>query len=85
MGAAAVTAPPVRARRPSVVLFDVFETCLQLDALRPRFVEIGRPGTDLDLFFARLLHHGMALTLAGGAPPFRAVAADMLRRTSGRT
>ena len=75
-----VTAP---ARRPDVVLFDVFETCLQLDALRPRFVDIGRPESDLDVFFARLLHHGMALTLAGGAPPFRAVAADMLRRSSG--
>lgn len=65
------------------MLFDVFETCLQLDALRPRFVDIGRPAGELDVFFARLLHHGMALTLAGEAPPFAAVAADMLRRTSG--
>jgi 2-haloacid dehalogenase len=80
-----VTVPQiVPARRPEVVLFDLFETCLQLEGLRPRFVALGRPGTDLELFFARLLHQGMAMTLAGEAPPFRTVATDMLRRTSGR-
>lgn len=76
-----MTAP---ARRPRVVLFDLFETCLQLEGLRPRFAALGRPGHELELFFARLLHQGMAMTLAGEAPPFAAVAADMLRRTSGR-
>lgn len=75
---------PAPARRPQVVLFDVFETCLQLEGLRPRFTALGRPGHELELFFARLLHQGMAMTLAGGAPPFAEVAADMLRRTSGR-
>jgi 2-haloacid dehalogenase len=80
-----VTAPQIApARRPRVVLFDLFETCLQLEGLRPRFTALGRPGTDLELFFARLLQQGMALTLAGEAPPFRTVAMDMLRRTSGR-
>jgi 2-haloacid dehalogenase len=80
-----VTAPQIApARRPEVVLFDLFETCLQLEGLRPRFTALGRPGTDLELFFARLLQQGMAMTLAGEAPPFRAVATDMLRRTSGR-
>ncbi|MDT7744548.1 MAG: 2-haloacid dehalogenase [Actinomycetota bacterium] len=72
------------ARRPKVVLVDLFETCLQLEGLRPRFTALGRPGTDLELFFARLLQQGMAMTLAGEAPPFRTVATDMLRRTSGR-
>jgi len=75
------TAPP---RPPRVVLFDLFETCLQLEGLRPRFTALGRPGHELELFFARLLHQGMAMTLAGEAPPFATVAADMLRRTSGR-
>lgn len=74
-------APP---RRPQVVLFDLFETCLQLEGLRPRLVALGRPPHELELFFARLLHQGMAMTLAGAAPPFRVVAADMLRRTCGR-
>ena len=36
-----MTAP---ARRPQVVLFDLFETCLQLEGLRPRFEALGRPG-----------------------------------------
>jgi 2-haloacid dehalogenase len=80
-----VTAPQIApARRPKVVLFDLFETCLQLEGLRPRFVALGRPGHELELFFARLLHQGMAMTLAGEAPAFRTVATDMLRRTSGR-
>jgi 2-haloacid dehalogenase len=79
-----VSAPEIApARRPQVVLFDLFETCLALEGLRPRFTALGRPGTDLELFFARLLHQGMAMTLAGEAPPFRTVATDMLRRTSG--
>ena len=79
-----MTAPQIApARRPKVVLFDLFETCLQLEGLRPRFTALGRPGTDLELFFARLLHQGMAMTLAGEAPSFRTVATDMLRRTSG--
>ncbi|MFC5064326.1 HAD family hydrolase [Actinomycetospora atypica] len=77
-------AQPAPPRRPEVVLFDLFETCLQLEGLRPRFVALGRPGHELELFFARLLHQGMALTLAGDAPAFRVVATDMLRRTSGR-
>lgn len=80
-----MTAPQIApARRPKVVLFDLFETCLQLEGLRPRFTALGRPGSELELFFARLLHQGMAMTLAGQAPPFRTVATDMLRRTSGR-
>jgi 2-haloacid dehalogenase len=72
------------ARRPKVVLFDVFETLLQLDALRTRFVDVGRPEHELDLFFARTLRDGMALTLAGGAPPFAEVARSALIGATGR-
>ena len=39
-----MTAP---ARRPQVVLFDLFETCLQLEGLRPRFAALGRPEDEL--------------------------------------
>jgi 2-haloacid dehalogenase len=73
---------PVPARRPEVVLFDVFETLLRLDALRERFVAAGRPPHELDLFFARTLRNGMAYTLAGDAPPFRDVARAELAATS---
>jgi len=76
------------ARRPEVVLFDVFETLLVLDPLRGRFEEVGRPGHELETFFARTLRSGMAYTLAGQAPPFRAVAeaelAAMTRHTLSR-
>src|SRR5919206_426824 len=67
------------ARRPRVVLVDVFETMLRVDALRTRFVDIGRPAEDVQLFFARTLRDGMALTLAGPAPPFLDVARAALR------
>ncbi|MGQ0838915.1 HAD family hydrolase [Actinokineospora sp.] len=74
---------PVPAARPKVVLFDVFETMLQLEALRPRFEAVGRPGHELELFFARTLRDGMAYTLAGAAPPFPDVARAQLRTTCG--
>lgn len=81
-----ISAPErTRARRPKAVLLDVFETTLQLDALRPRFVDVGRPPHELELFFARTLRDGMALTLAGEAPPFAEVARSALIATSGRT
>ena len=58
------------ARRPRVVLVDVLGTMLRMDALGSRFVDIGRPAEEAQLFFARTLRDGMALTLAGDAPPF---------------
>ncbi|MBO0876897.1 MAG: haloacid dehalogenase, partial [Pseudonocardia sp.] len=80
-----MTAPErTRSRRPKVVLLDVFETLLRLSALRPRFVDVGRPERDLELFFTRTLRDGMALTLAGGSPPFIEVARSALIGTTGR-
>jgi 2-haloacid dehalogenase len=69
-------------RRPRVVLFDVFETMLQVTALRSRFVDVGLPENDWELFFTRTVRDGMALTLAGGAPPFAEVARAALRTTA---
>lgn len=84
-----VTPPMTRhertpAMRPRVVLFDVYETVLALEPLRTRFVDVGRPEHELELFFARALRDGMALTLAGGAPPFAEVARSALIGTTGR-
>jgi 2-haloacid dehalogenase len=73
-----------KARRPKVVLFDVLETLLDLEALRPRFIDVGRSAHDLELFFARTVRDGMALTLAGEAPPFLQVARSALISTTGR-
>ncbi|MEJ3654901.1 HAD family hydrolase [Actinomycetes bacterium KLBMP 9759] len=76
---------PIRAalRRPRVVLFDVFETMLQVEALQTRFVDVGRPGHEWELFFTRTVRDGMALTLAGGVRPFKEVARAALRTTTG--
>jgi 2-haloacid dehalogenase len=71
------------ARRPRLVLVDVFETMLRVDALRSRFVDVGRPADEAALFFARTLRDGMALTLAGPAPPFLDVARAALRSILG--
>ena len=75
--------PRAPARRPRVVLIDVFETMLRVDALGARFVDVGRPEHEWELFFTRTLRDGMALTLAGGARPFAEVARAALRTTTG--
>lgn len=72
-------------RRPRAVLLDVFETVLRVDWLRERFVDVGRPAHECDLFFARTLRDGMALSLAGGVRPFEEVARAALRTTTGHT
>ncbi|HZG92548.1 MAG TPA: HAD family hydrolase [Pseudonocardia sp.] len=72
-------------RRPRAVLLDVFETVLRVAALRERFVDVGRPAHECELFFARTLRDGMALTLAGGVRPFSEVALAALRTTTGHT
>jgi 2-haloacid dehalogenase len=73
------------ARRPRAVLVDVFETMLRVDALRSRFVDVGRPEHEWELFFTRTLRDGMALTLAGGVRPFAEVARAALRTTTGHS
>ena len=70
-------------RRPRAVLLDVFETVLRVDALRSRFADVGRPEHECELFFARTLRDGMALTLSGAAPPFGDVARAALRTVVG--
>lgn len=77
--------PRAADRRPRVVLFDVFETMLRVDALGTRFVDVGRPAHEWELFFTRTLRDGMALTLTGRAPRFAAVARAALRTTVGHT
>jgi 2-haloacid dehalogenase len=72
-------------RRPRVVLFDVFETMLQVSALRSRFVDVGRPDHEWELFYTRTLRDGMALTLAGAVRPFAEVARAALRTTAQHT
>jgi 2-haloacid dehalogenase len=72
-------------RRPRVVLLDVYETMLQVEALSSRFVDVGRPDYEWELFFTRTVRDGMALTLAGGVRPFAEVARAALRTTTRHT
>ncbi|MEV5541040.1 haloacid dehalogenase type II [Saccharopolyspora shandongensis] len=65
--------------RPRAVAFDVVETLMSLEPLRPRFAEVGLPPSLLERWFDRLLRDGMALTLAGDYEPFPKVAAAALR------
>ncbi len=69
--------------RPRTVAFDVVETLMSLEPLRPRFAEIGLEPSLLERWFDRLLRDGMALTLAGDYEPFPRVAAGALRTLAG--
>jgi 2-haloacid dehalogenase len=64
--------------RPLVVAFDVIETLFPLEPMRARLVEAGQPGTVLELWFARILRDGFALTAAGDYRTFAEVAASAL-------
>lgn len=65
--------------RPQTVAFDVVETLMSLEPLRPRFAEVGLAPGLLEHWFDRLLRDGMALTLAGDYEPFPTMAAAALR------
>ena len=65
--------------RPRTVAFDVVETLLSLEPLRPRFADAGLAPDLLERWFDRLLRDGMALTLAGDYANFPAVGAAALK------
>ena len=71
--------------QPNVVIFDVLETLLNLDPLAKRFEEVGQPGSMLGPWFMRFQRDAMALSLAGDAAPFDAVARQALRTESLQT
>lgn len=64
--------------RPTAVAFDVVETMFSLEAVRQRLVETGLPSHLLELWLARLLRDGFALTISGTYRPFREVAVSAL-------
>ncbi|MEV4643290.1 haloacid dehalogenase type II [Saccharopolyspora sp. NPDC049357] len=68
--------------RPRTVAFDVVETLMSLEPLRPRFADAGLAPELVERWFDRLLRDGMALTLAGDYEPFPAVAAAALKTLS---
>ena len=59
---------------PDVVAFDVIETLFSLTSLEPRLAEAGGSAATMQLWFARLLADGFALTVASDYRSFREVA-----------
>lgn len=71
------------ARRPRVVLLDLFETVLRVDTMRRRFVDVGRPEHECELFMAYALRDGLAFALSGTPTSFGRVARDAMRAATG--
>ena len=71
--------------RPSVVVFDVNETLLDMAPLAARFAEVGAPELAARLWFAVLLRDGFALAAVGGNEPFARLADSALRVVLART
>lgn len=64
--------------RPDVVVFDVVETLVGLDAVRASLIEAGLSAGLLPGWFTRILRDAMALSLAGDYAGFADVAASAL-------
>ena len=62
-----------------VIVFDVNETLLDLDALRPTFDRLFNDPAAMRLWFANLITYSEALTLAGVYMPFTDIGAAVLR------
>jgi len=62
-----------------IIVFDVNETLLNLDALRPFFDRVFGDPAALRLWFADLITYSEALTLAGVYVPFTDIGAAVLR------
>jgi len=62
-----------------IIVFDVNETLLDLDSLRPTFERIFGDPAAMRLWFANLITYSEALTLAGVYVPFTDIGAAVLR------
>jgi 2-haloacid dehalogenase len=62
-----------------IIVFDVNETLLDLDAIRPTFDRIFNDPAVMRLWFADLITYSEALTLAGVYVPFTDIGAAVLR------
>jgi 2-haloacid dehalogenase len=65
--------------KPEIIVFDVNETLLDLDSIRPVFDRIFREPDAMRLWFANLITFSEALTLAGVYVPFTDIGAAVLR------
>ena len=65
-------------RQPRVLVFDVNQTLLDLNALRPHFVQTFGDGKALDEWFSLLLQYSMVVTLANSYADFGTVGKAVL-------
>ncbi|GAA4537560.1 HAD family hydrolase [Pseudonocardia xishanensis] len=79
------TDPAERPRRPRAVLVDVYGTLLHVEALRRRFLDVGRPEHEYDLVLARALRDSTGLALAGTPASFAEVLGEAVRAVAGPT
>jgi len=73
-------------QRPRVLVFDVNQTLLDSDALRPHFERAFRDASALDEWFSLLLQYSLVLTVADGYTDFGSVgrgALEMLANSRG--
>ncbi|MBE7219587.1 MAG: hypothetical protein INR64_14035, partial [Caulobacteraceae bacterium] len=66
-------------RRPAVLAFDVNETVLDIMALEPLFLALFGRREAMREWYAQLILHSQAMTLAGAYAPLPALAAGVLR------
>jgi 2-haloacid dehalogenase len=64
---------------PTIIVFDVNETLLDLDSIRPIFDRIFKEPSAMRLWFANLITYSEALTLAGVYVPFTDIGGAVLR------
>ena len=72
--------------KPKVLVFDVNQTMLDLNALRPHFVRAFGDGKALDEWFSLLLHYSLVVTVADAYADFATVGRavlEMLANTKG--
>jgi 2-haloacid dehalogenase len=71
-------AQSVEAPKPRILVFDVNETMLDLNALRPRFEQAFGAGAALDEWFSLLLQYSMVATLTDSYSDFGTIAGAVL-------
>jgi 2-haloacid dehalogenase len=73
---------PAPARRPSVLVFDVNETLIDIESLAPQFERLFGDGRVLREWFAQLILYSMTLTVSGTYVRFPSLAQAVLRMTA---
>ncbi len=65
--------------RPAILLFDVNETLLDIEALRPLFVRVFDDGRVLRDWYAQIVIYSQSVTFAGHYVPFGTIGTGVLR------